>query len=320
VRSATAANSTAIGRPELSGDARSIGYTKMAFDQILWTQNETRRMPNPRAQFPTAAESAQISRGRTLFSTEVANGGAGCASCHRNGNQTIDGAVNDTTQDYLIYEPGVVSETTLDGDGPFRRLNADYFHIEGGQPADVGSRQNISSRNTRHLRSLWDGVPRWLHHGFAHTVREIVLTPDSPLLQPGERGFNFRTVRSDASRRVASSFLGGTAIVLPTEVPIAVADTSGALGGDGRGPILVSLDAPTQVSPPDVAYPDGRLLVDQLGTSNLAPIVVVNGGVRQLNPALAANHVQVIKDTHGKTSQLSAADIDALVAYVMSLQ
>jgi len=320
VRSATAANSTAIGRPELSGDARSIGYTKMAFDQILWTQNETRRMPNPRAQFPTAAESAQISRGRTLFSTEVANGGAGCASCHRNGNQTIDGAVNDTTQDYLIYEPGVVSETTLDGDGPFRRLNADYFHIEGGQPADVGSRQNISSRNTRHLRSLWDGVPRWLHHGFAHTVREIVLTPDSPLLQPGERGFNFRTVRSDASRRVASSFLGGTAIVLPTEVPIAVADTSGALGGDGRGPILVSLDAPTRVAAPDVAYPDGRLLVDQLGTSNLAPIVVVNGGVRQLNPALAANHVQVIKDTHGKTSQLSAADIDALVAYVMSLQ
>src|SRR5678816_4093906 len=109
VQNATAANSAAINRPELSGDARSIGYYKMAFDQILWTQNETRRLPNPRAQFPTAAESAQISRGRTLFSTEVANGGAGCASCHRNGNQTIDGAVNNTTQDYLIYEPGVVS-------------------------------------------------------------------------------------------------------------------------------------------------------------------------------------------------------------------
>ena len=28
----------------------------MAFDQILWTQNETRRMPNPRAQFPTCRE------------------------------------------------------------------------------------------------------------------------------------------------------------------------------------------------------------------------------------------------------------------------
>ena len=40
---------------------------------------------------------------------------------------------------------------------------------------------------------------------------------------------------------------------------------------------------------------------------------------RQINPALAANHVQVIEDTHGETSQRSAADIDALVAYVMSL-
>ena len=39
-----------------------------------------------------------------------------------------------------------------------------------------------------------------------------------------------------------------------------------------------------------------------------------------LNPALVANHIQVIRDTHGKTSQLSEADLDALIAYVMSLQ
>ncbi|MGH9887391.1 MAG: hypothetical protein ACREBE_17815, partial [bacterium] len=107
---------------------------------------------------------------------------------------------------------------------------------------------------------------------------------------------------------------------LPTEVPISIADSSGSLGGDGRGPILVSLDAPTQVAAPDVGYPDGRLLVDQLGTANLAPVIVVNNGQRQINPALATNHVQVIKDTHGKTSQLSAADIEALAAYVTSLE
>ena len=214
----------------------------------------------------------------------------------------------------------MISETTVDGDGPFKRLTADYFFIEGGPPSDEGSRQNISSRNTRHLRSFWDGVPRWLHHGFAHTVREILLPPDSPLLQPGERGFNFRTVRTDSTRRVAASFLGGPAVILPTEVPIAVADSSGNLGGDGRGPILVSLDAPTQVAPPDVAYPDGRLLVDQLGTGNLAPLIVITGGQRQINPALATGHVQVIKDTHGKTSQLSQADLDALITYVTSLQ
>lgn len=320
VRNATAANSAAIGRAELSGDARQIGYTKMAFDQILWTQNETRRLPNPRAQFPSAAEATQIARGKQLFSAEVAAGGAGCASCHHNGDQTIDGAANDTFQDFNIHEPGVISETTIDGDGPFKRLTSDYFFVEGGVPADEGSRQNISSRNTRHLRSFWDGVPRWLHHGFAHSVREILLAPDSPLLQAGERGFNFRTVRSDATRRVAADFLGGPPIVLPTEVPIAVADASGALGGDGRGAILVSLDAPTQVSPPDAAYPDGRLQVDRIGTANLAPLIVISNGVRQINPALAASHVQVLKDTHGKTSQLSAADVDALIAYVMSLQ
>jgi hypothetical protein len=99
-------------------------------------------------------------------------------------------------------------------------------------------------------------------------VAVILLPPDSPLLLPGERGFNFRTVRTDASRRVATDFLGGPTISLPTEVPIAVADTSGALGGDGKGPILISLDAPTQIAPPSTAYPDGRLQVDQLGTTS----------------------------------------------------
>ena len=40
----------------------------------------------------------------------------------------------------------------------------------------------------------------------------------------------------------------------------------------------------------------------------------------RINPALAANRVQVIKDTHGKTSHLSAGDVDALILYLKSLQ
>jgi hypothetical protein len=40
---------------------------------------------------------------------------------------------------------------------------------------------------------------------------------------------------------------------------------------------------------------------------------------KDVNPDLATNHIQVIKDTHGKTSNLSAADIDALIAYMKSL-
>ena len=87
-----------------------------------------------------------------------------------------------------------------------------------------------------------------------------------------------------------------------------MADRTGALAGDGFGQILVSLDSP-------VVLENGKPQIDRLGTNNLAPVVV--GG--QINPALAANNVRVIKDTHGKTSQLSAEDLDALEAYLKSL-
>jgi DNA-binding beta-propeller fold protein YncE/cytochrome c peroxidase len=310
--------SRALGRPDLSGKAFKVGYYDMAYLQILWSQNETRLMPNPLTQFPSAAEADLVSRGRFLFTSEVSQGGSGCASCHHNGNKITNGEVDDTFQDFNIHEPGVIAETTVDNEGPFTRL--DYFFQKFGPPQDEGGRQNISSRNTKHLRAFWDSVPRWLHHGGAHSVREILLAPDSPLLQPGERGFNFRTVRTDHQRAVASDFLGGTRVVLPTEVPITFGDSRGGLAGDGMGPLYVSLDRPVRVAPPDSAYPEGRLEVDRLGTSNVAPLVVVTNGQRQINPALAANNVRVIKDTHGKTSQLSARDIEALAAYLRSLQ
>ena len=62
--------------------------------------------------------------------------------------------------------------------------------------------------------------------------------------------------------------------------------------------------------------PEGRLEIDQLGTSNVIPLIV--GG--HINPALATNHIRVIPDTHGKTSQLSASDVEALSMYLKSLQ
>ena len=68
-------------------------------------------------------------------------------------------------------------------------------------------------------------MANWLHHGDAHTIREILLGPDSPP-------------------------------ELPTEVPITFADSS----------------------------------------------------------------ITVLKDTHGKTSHLGAADIEAIAAYLRSLQ
>lgn len=322
----TAQNSRAIGRPELNGKAFQIDFHDMAFAQILWTQNETRLMPNPLRQFPSSTEAALVADGKALFTNEVGAGGAGCASCHHNGNRRANGEINDTFQDYNIHEPGVVAETTVGNEGPFTRLFNDYFFQKLGPPQDLGGRQNISSRNTKHLRSFWDSVPRWLHHGAAHSVREILLPPGSPLLQPGERGFNFRVVRTDHSRVTAFDFLGGPAVRLPTEVPITMADSRDdgsctRLGGDGKGPLCVSLDRPIPKAGSDpaydrAAYPEGRLELDQLGTRNVVPLIV--GG--RINPVLAANNIRVIPDTHGRTSHLSAHDIEAITAYLMSLQ
>jgi len=296
----TEENSRAIGRSDLSGKAFKVGYFDMAYLQILWSQNERRLFPNPLAQFPSEEQAAKIARGKQIFSMKVAQGGAGCSDCHHNGNSFANGVPNDTFQDYNIHEPGVISESTVDGDGPFFRPGNDYFFTRFGPPQDVGTPQNFSSRNTKHLRALWDSVPRWLHYGFAHTLRELLLPPDSPLLLPGERGFNFRTVRTD-QRRGANN--------LPTEVPITVADRNGGFAGDGMGPIYVSLDSPF------VNGSNGRPLIDRLGSDNLALLIV--GG--QINPALAANNVRVIKDTHGKTSQLSKDDLEALILYLLSL-
>ena len=305
----TLENSNAIARPELNGKAKQLGYYDMAYLQILWSQNETRLFPNPLGQTPTDAEKTQIERGRQLFTGQVASGGAGCADCHRNGNLMANGVPNDTFQDFNIHEPGVISESTVDGKGPFYRPAADYFFTAFAEPQDVGTPQNFSSRNTKHLRALWDAVPRYLHYGAAHTLREVLLTPDSPLLHPGERGLNFRTVRTDHSRATGFGLGSQKAPVLPTQVPITFADSSGALAGDAKGAVYVSLDSPS------VTNPDGSAQIDRLGTSNLAPLLS-NG---QINPALAANNIQVIKDTHGKTSHLSATDIDALIAYLKSL-
>jgi DNA-binding beta-propeller fold protein YncE len=322
----TEENSRAIGRPELSGKAFKIGFYDMAFAQILWTQNETRLMPNPLWQVPARDEAALVALGKSLFTNEVSQGGAGCASCHHNGNKMSNGEVDDTFQDFNIHEPGVVAEITVDNEGPFTRLANDYFFKAFDPPQDLGGRQNISSRNTKHLRSFWDSVPRWLHHGSAHSIREILLPPNSALLQPGERGFNFRTVRTDHSRVTAFDFLGGPAVRLPTEVPITIADSRDdgsctRLGGDGKGPLCVSLDRPVPKAGSDpaydrAAYPEGRLELDQLGTRNVAPLLV--GG--QVNPALAANNIRVIPDTHGRTSHLAANDIEAISLYLKSLQ
>ena len=73
----TEENSTAIGRPDLSGNAFKVGYYDRAYLQILWSQNETRLFPNALGQKPTQAEAIQIARGKELFTNKVSAAGAG---------------------------------------------------------------------------------------------------------------------------------------------------------------------------------------------------------------------------------------------------
>src|SRR5204863_8978016 len=83
------------------------------------------------------------------------------------------------------------------------------------------------------------------------------------------------------SRATGVGYQNTQAPVLPTQVPITFGDSAGTLGGDGNGPVYVSLDSPfTQL-------PDGTAQIDRLGTSNVAPLLV--GG--QINPGLSQNHI-----------------------------
>ena len=64
----TEENSRAIGRTDLNSKAFKVGYYDLAYLQILWSQNEVRRLPSPLGQFPESeAEAAKVERGQRAF-------------------------------------------------------------------------------------------------------------------------------------------------------------------------------------------------------------------------------------------------------------
>ena len=239
--------------------------------------------------------------------------------------RSTNGAVDDTFQDFNIHEPGVISgdhrsTTTARSSGSTN----DYF-FKPVRPA-AGCRQPPEHQQPQHpatCAAFWDGVPRWLHHGSRTAMREILLRARlaAAAARRARLQLPHRAHRSLA--RVAADFLGGPPIVLPTEVPITHGSTAAARSaGDGKGPILVSLDRPVPGRAAGTRHiPDGRLQIDRLGSDNLAPLIVVNSGRAHDQPgARRQQHRRCIKDTHGKTSQLNAADIEALSMYLKSLQ
>ncbi len=270
--------------------------------------------------FPVSEAAAILERGKAAsFRREVSQGAErGARAAIATETRLLTEWSNDSFQDWLyVYEPGVVAETTVGGDGPFTRLANDYFFYavlslrrilargRTSEPKHKASAQLLGQRSA-------DGCTMEAHTLSGRSCSRLI----RPCSRPSERGFNFRTVRADHQRRVAHDFLGGPPVVLPTEVPITMGHSAGGFAGDAKGPIYVSLDPPARISGPDAAYPEGRLQVDRLGTNNLTPLVV-DGAI---NPALASAGVRVVPETHGKVSQLSASDIDAISKYLLSLQ
>jgi hypothetical protein len=62
----------------------TIDSYDIAFARILWTQSDTRRLPNPLTQFSDAALSARVVHAKDLFTRRTEPGSAGCADCHHN--------------------------------------------------------------------------------------------------------------------------------------------------------------------------------------------------------------------------------------------
>ena len=221
-----------------------------------------------------------------------------------------NGVPNDTFQDYNIHEPGVISETTVDGKGPFYRPENDYFFTAFEPPQNVGTPQNFSSRNTNisarngmlcPASSITDSPTlfarsycRPIHHYCKLvSVASISALSKRTAVAPPRQHCRVKSHRSCRRRYQLQSAIALAHSQVMAKVRFTVKSRSS----------------------PTLKLSDGSLQIDRLGTDNVVPLTV-NG---QINPDLAANHIQVIKDSHGKTSSLSAADLDALIAYIKSL-
>ena len=207
-----------------------------------------------------------------------------------------NGALDDTFQDYNIHEPGVISESTVDGDGPFFRPRTITSSCSSPRRR-TWARRRISAAATPNIcehsgTACRGGCTTGSRTRCAKSCWRLI-----------RRCFSPASAGSTSAQCARITAAHGKEF--PRRPPSYIADAgadhvcrqSGATGGRRHG---ADTREPGQ---PIAPGPNGKPLIDQLGTSNLAPLV--GGG--QINPALAANNIRVIKETHGKTSHLSAA-------------
>ncbi len=170
-------------------DDGSIARTPipLGFDGItralgVFLRAHSRLIPNPNA----AAPSAEVRLGAAIFASPQ----AGCASCHPLPLTALAVGSPFASPLSMPYVVTPLRHPTTGAD--VDRITAGFLGtFPRAQQTDGGLRVGVTS-----LRGAWDRG-RFLHHGGARTVLEVLATPAHPALEPGARGFNERDGQPD---------------------------------------------------------------------------------------------------------------------------
>jgi hypothetical protein len=189
-----AAAQRVFGRDETYGDAL---YTeragaqaaterrplRLAFDGItralgLFLLARARILPNPNAATPSSV----VDLGRTLFHSAE----TGCASCHPLPvGATARGTVVTMETGPISFPALVTPQRNPLTDANVDRITQGFLtSFPDARQTDLGLRIGAAS-----LRGAWERS-RFLHHGAARSLREVIATPGHEALRPGERGLN----------------------------------------------------------------------------------------------------------------------------------
>lgn len=184
-----------LGRDESFGDAlfaERVGPDgnivrqpiRLGFDGITralgaFLLARPRALPNPNAAFPTA----DVVRGAAIFSSTE----AGCNGCHPLPVTSTAFPTAVTTAPGAITFPYLITPNRDPWGNDVDRVNPAFL---GTFPA---SRQNDGGLRigVAQLRGAWDRS-RFLHHGAARSLREVLATPGHTALREGETGLNER--------------------------------------------------------------------------------------------------------------------------------
>ena len=193
-------------------------------------------MPNPLTPVPRSpTEAAMIARGKQLFTNEVARAAPAARAAITTATSMTNGVIDDTFQDFNIHEPGRRRRDHGGQRGPVHcGSTTTTSSQEFDPPQDEGGRQNISSRNTKHLRVvLGQRAALAASRRRAHDPRD----PADARLAAAAAGrarlqLPHRAHRSQPRRRVRLPRRPPNR--LPTEVPITFADSATAALELGR--------------------------------------------------------------------------------------